>query len=123
MTLRRVVIESPFAGSVEFNLKYARRCMADSLRRGEAPLASHLLYTQPGILRDDDPEERKLGMEAGFVWGELAEATVVYTNLGITPGMKRGIARANMEGRAVEYRTLEDPRVSQRSRLAPKPPL
>ena len=108
MTLRRVVIESPFAGSVEFNLKYARRCMADSLSRGEAPLASHLLYTQPGILHDDDPEERKLGMEASFVWAELAEATIVYTNLGVTPGMVRGIARAISEGRTVEYRTLEE---------------
>jgi hypothetical protein len=70
--MRRVVLESPFAGDVEANLKYARECMADCLRRGEAPIASHLLYTQPGILDDTKPEERKLGMEAGFTWNVLA---------------------------------------------------
>ena len=52
-----VVLESPFAGNVEMNIHYARACMADCLARGEAPFASHLLYTQPGILDDDIPEE------------------------------------------------------------------
>jgi hypothetical protein len=38
------------------------------LLRGESPIASHLLYTQPGILKDDVPEERPLGIEAGLAW-------------------------------------------------------
>ena len=92
--LRLVVIESPFAGDIESNINYARSCMADSLKRGEAPIASHLLYTQPGILEDNNPEERKLGMEAGFAWGELAEVTIVYYDRGISSGMKVGIERA-----------------------------
>ena len=104
--MRRVVIESPFAGDIGFNLSYARRCMADSLKRGEAPLASHLLYTQRGILNDRLPEERRLGMEAGFIWGQLADATIVYVDLGVTPGMVKGIKRAEDEGRPVEYRRL-----------------
>ena len=105
--LRLVVIESPFAGDIESNINYARRCMADSLKRGEAPIASHLLYTQPGILEDNNPEERKLGMEAGFAWGELAEATIVYTDRGISSGMKVGIERAELAGRQVVYRSIE----------------
>ena len=83
-----VIIESPFAGDVEKNLKFARACMRDSLSRGEAPLASHLLYTQEGILNDKVPEERKQGIEAGLAWGRKASKTVIYTNLGITEGMK-----------------------------------
>jgi hypothetical protein len=47
-------------------------------------------------------------MEAGFAWGKHASKTVVYTNLGITPGMEIGINRAIQEGRKVEYRELKN---------------
>lgn len=57
--MRLVIIESPFAGDVEKNTRYARACVRDSLLRGEAPIASHLLYTQGGILNDDVPAERQ----------------------------------------------------------------
>lgn len=56
--MRLVIVESPFAGDVEENIKYARAAVRDCLMRGEAPIASHLLYTQEGILNDDIPEER-----------------------------------------------------------------
>lgn len=102
-----VLIESPFAGDVETNIKFARACMRDSLNRGEAPFAMHLLYTQDGILDDGIPEERNLGIEAGLAWGKYARRTVVYTNLGITQGMERGIQRATEEGRKIEYRELD----------------
>ncbi len=103
-----VILESPFAGNIQENIDYARKCMRDCLMRGEFPFASHLLYTQKGILRDEIPEERKLGIEAGLNWGKFAETTVVYTDLGITSGMKFGIERAGQEGRTVEYRSLKD---------------
>ncbi len=75
--MRRVVLESPYNGDVEANTTYARACVRDCLKRGEAPIASHLLFTQPGILKDEVPEERRLGMEAGFAWTLFAEAVVV----------------------------------------------
>lgn len=103
---RRVVVESPFSGDVERNLKYARACMRDCLDRGEAPIASHLLYTQPGILNDNNPEERQWGIEAGFQWNTQAHLTVVYTDLGISSGMQFGISHANKQGRPIEYRTV-----------------
>ena len=102
-----VLIESPFAGDVDTNIKYARACMRDSLRRGEAPFAMHLLYTQEDILDDDIPEEREWGIEAGLAWGKHASKTAVYTNLGITAGMDFGIQRAIEEGREIEYRELD----------------
>jgi len=104
--MRRVILESPYAGDVEANVEYARACLRDCLLRGEAPIASHLLYTQPGVLDDDNPEERKLGIDAGLEWGVHAEASVVYTDLGISTGMKYGIERASLEGRPVEYRAI-----------------
>jgi hypothetical protein len=104
--MKRVVLESPYAGDVEGNIAYARRCVADCLKRGEAPIASHLLFTQPGILDDTKPEERKLGIEAGFAWNKLAEKVVVYEDRGISKGMEQGIALAKERGIEVEYRRL-----------------
>ena len=104
--MRRVIVESPFAGDVERNTVYARACLRDCLLRGEAPFASHLLYTQVGILNDKIPDDRKLGMEAGFAWGLVAETTVVYIDYGISNGMAAGIKRAEEAGRLVEYRKL-----------------
>lgn len=103
---RRVVIESPYAGDVERNTRYARAAMRDSLLRGEAPFASHLLYTQQGVLNDDVPEEREHGIEAGLAWVKGADLTAVYTDLGISEGMQRGIQRARTEDRGIEFRSL-----------------
>lgn len=104
--MRLVTLESPYAGNIELNVKYARLCVRDSLLRGEAPIASHLLYTQEGVLDDNIPEERMHGIEAGLAWRNVSEATVVYIDLGVSSGMKYGIAAAEKAGRPVEYRNL-----------------
>ena len=110
--MRRVIIESPFAGpapaDVARNIRYLRACLRDSLLRGEAPFASHAIYTLPGVLDDTNPEERKMGMEAGFCWGraESGILTVAYVDLGISPGMQEGIGRAKVRGQEVEERRL-----------------
>jgi hypothetical protein len=84
---RLVIIESPYAGDVDANVAYARRAMRDSLDRGEYPIASHLLYTQPGILDDSVPEERALGIAAGLAWRAVADRAVFYVDLGWSTGM------------------------------------
>lgn len=104
-----VILESPYAGDVEQNLIYARACLRDCILRGESPLASHLLYTQPGVLNDNCPEERALGIKVGHDWYLKAYRCVVYTDRGISAGMEAGIAAANAHGVPVEYRTLPDP--------------
>jgi hypothetical protein len=104
--MRLVVIESPYAGEVERNLRYLRAAMADCLARGEAPFASHALYTQPGVLRDEVPEERRKGIDAGFTWGRHAEARVFYVDLGWSRGMDEGFRAARGCGQVVEYRKL-----------------
>lgn len=101
-----VIIESPFAGDIQLNVAYARAAMRDSIMRGENPYASHLLFTQPDILNDDDPHERSLGMALGFAWGMRAELTAVYADLGITEGMKEGMRAAEAVGRKVIARSL-----------------
>lgn len=105
--MKLVIIESPYAGDIETNERYARAAMKDCLLRGEAPYASHLLYTQAGVLDDTIPDQRKLGIEAGLCWGKMASKTVVYTDLGITDGMRQGIERAEKEGRIIEFRYIK----------------
>lgn len=118
-SMRLVIVESPYAAptpeGIEHHLSYARAAMADCLARGEAPYASHLLYTQPGVLDDKRPTERKQGIEAGLAWGARADATVVYTDLGVTDGMLQGIERAKAAGREIEYRTLSFAQVDGRT--------
>lgn len=99
--MRRVIVESPYAGrgtdvagEIRLNVEYARECIKDCLKRGEAPIASHLLFTQPGILDDDVPEERRLGVEAGLAWITAATAMVVYIDRGVSEGMRNAIQRA-----------------------------
>lgn len=82
-----VIIESPYAGEIEANVAYARAAMRDSILRGEHPIASHLLYTQPGILRDEVPEERERGIAAGLAWRRVADKAVFYTDRGWSRGM------------------------------------
>lgn len=110
--MRRVIVESPFASDtkeeIEKNILYARQCVRDALIRGEAPIASHLLYTQEGILRDEIPSEREQGIAAGLMWMTVCEASVVYIDLGISPGMEKGIALAKRMSIPVEYRRLND---------------
>lgn len=106
-----VAIESPFDAangcSIKDHLTYARRCMHDSIHNhNEAPIASHLLYTQPGILDDNVPGERTLGMECGFDWNTHAETVLVYEDYGISDGMLTGILRARARKQPVAYRKI-----------------
>lgn len=88
------------------NRAYLIACLRDSLSRGEAPFASHGLYTLPGLLDDDKQAERDLGIAAGFSWGDVADGVAVYTDMGVSDGMRAGIERALERGAVVEYRTL-----------------
>lgn len=106
--MKLVIIESPYAGEhYETNIDYARAAVRDSLMRGEAPIASHLLYTQEGILDDNIPEERQHGIDAGLAWRDVADGTVAYIDLGVSKGMEYGIKRATESGKLVELRKLE----------------
>ena len=102
----RVILESPYAGDTEHFTTYAKRCMLDSIDREEAPMVSHLLYTQ--VLDDTKPAERITGIECGFAWRVGAIKTVVYTDYGISSGMKQGIEDAEFYDQDREYRKIGD---------------
>lgn len=110
--MKLVILESPYSGSTpeetEKNVEYARKCVLDSLLRNEAPVASHLLYTQKGILDDSDETQRNLGISAGLEWIDKADASVVYFDRGISHGMSIGIRAAQKRGLPVLFRSLNE---------------
>ena len=101
-----VIIESPYMGNVKSNIAYARKCMSDSLLRGESPFASHLLYTQ--VLDDTKEIERLTGMSRAFNWYRHADLMAVYTDKGISKGMEMGMEVAKNLGINIEYRNLTE---------------
>lgn len=107
-----MIVESPFAGGHK-NVLYSRECLHDCLSRGESPFASHLLYTQKGVLDDKIPEERQRGIDAAIGWLEVADYVAVYMDLGITTGMVWGIARAARLNKSIRLRWLREERKEQ----------
>jgi hypothetical protein len=104
--LLRVIIESPYAGDIEANTAYAKRAVMDSLHRGEAPIASHLLFPQPGILKEAEPAERRLGIDAGHAWLPAAQLVAFYLDRGESPGMAQARLRARDAGISTENRMI-----------------
>lgn len=106
--MKRVIIETPYAGNIEQNLKYVRACLRDCLLRGEAPFASHALYTQPGVLDDEVQSERDHGIEAGFAWREVAALTAFYVDRGWSRGMLAGLKDCETKRLPYEIRLIEN---------------
>jgi hypothetical protein len=104
--MKRVIIESPYAGKISDNTAYLKRCLRDSIDRGEAPLASHLLY--PYVLREDLQAERQLGIELGYEWWYGARCIVFYCDKGWSPGMKAALERAKRLGKEIKFRCLDN---------------
>lgn len=106
-----VVIESPFAAPTRpertANKAYVRRALYDSITRGEAPFAGHLLY--PQVLDDLIPEDRALGIALHIEFLFRCNLVAVYSDLGISPGMSQAIDVAKRAGKRIEYRELGYP--------------
>lgn len=106
-----VIVESPYAGSIESNLRYARAAVRHSLSLGESPIASHLLYTQDGILRDEVSAERAMGIAAGLAWLRVVDTQAFYVDRGWSRGMIAALVAGYREGRhcgRFEIRSIRD---------------
>ena len=104
--MKRVILESPYDGDIERNINYARKCVRHSLSLGESPIASHLLYTQDGILDDAVPDERMRGINAGLAWKEVADLQVFYIDYGYSNGMKFALEYAKEHKIQTEERLI-----------------
>lgn len=104
--MKLVILESPYGGAVEQNVKYGRSCLKDSLNRGESPIASHLLYTQEGVLDDNLLHERSMGISAGLAWLTKADLQVFYTDNGWSAGMLQAKELGKKLGIKQELRSI-----------------
>lgn len=100
-----VIVESPFAGDMERNRKYAIRACIDCLARKEVPYASHLFF--PQFLDELAPEDRELGLTAGYAFWKLATKIVFYCDLGWSRGMQRAYDRSEEMKISREKRHLD----------------
>lgn len=105
-----VIIESPYAAKdakiAVRNRNYCITCMQDSIFRGEVPFAGHLLYTS--VLNDRDPRARALGLRLSRSFLFLSSLVAVYTDYGISAGMKLGIELAERYSIPIEYRRISE---------------
>lgn len=104
-----VVIESPFASSSPLLRKahrlYAETAMRHALLEGKVPVASHVFYTD--ALDDTLEDERTLGMEAGFVLGDVSKECWVFVDLGVSEGMLAGARRADERGTPIMLMSMD----------------
>ncbi|UMO77363.1 DUF4406-domain protein [Stenotrophomonas maltophilia phage vB_SmaM_Ps15] len=84
--------------------RYAMRAVQDSLRRGEAPMATHAFFYDS--LSYKNPVERDMGLQCQISWLKKAEMLIVYTDGGITPAMQTIINSGEIKNKRIEYRTI-----------------
>jgi hypothetical protein len=104
--MKRVVIESPYAGNVRRNVRYAIEAVKHSLSLGEAPIASHLLFPENGIVDEKDPNGRLLGIAAGLAWLPVADLMASYIDYGESEGMRKARLLAEELGIRTEFRKI-----------------
>lgn len=100
----RTFVASPFRGDVEVNQAYLIECMQDSIDRGEAPFAPHMMYTQ--VLDDDKDDEREAGINCGIAFMGVCDKVAIYYDNGVSEGMHHEIKKAYELGLEVEFRKV-----------------
>lgn len=106
---KTAVIISPFM--VEYPSKkdlfyrYAKRCAQDSMRRNEAPLVSHVFYYDL-FGYSTVAIERDLGFNSQLAWIRKCDLVVVYSDYGMTQGMKAAVDYAKFKNKKIEFRVI-----------------
>lgn len=112
-----VLLESPFSGNIQRNVAYTQRAMADSRQRNEAPIITHLLWTQhhekaDHFVSDYDPKYTlpNLGRESALeqlkAIRRRVHKVVFLVDYGYSNGMKHGLEHCKKEGIPYEERKL-----------------
>lgn len=103
-----VLILSPFMaedpGSAMKMIRYATRCIQDSLTRNEAAISTNLFYYD--TLNIKVAIERDKGLKSMISWTTKADIIAVYIDHGVTQAMQVVINTAQMRSKKIEYRTI-----------------
>ena len=99
----KVYICSPLRGDIETNIKKAQQYCRLAIKENHFPIAPHIYFTQ--FLDDNDPSERKLGME--YAKKLLYECDALWVcGDKISEGMAEEIAIAKERGIIIETRRI-----------------
>lgn len=89
--LELVYVCSPCRGNVKANIEAARRYCLEVIEDGYIPIAPHVMFY--GILDDDDPGQRAVGMKIGLELLHFCRELRVYGPL-VSEGMRGEIMLA-----------------------------
>ena len=95
-----VYVASPFAGDIDQNTENARQYCRFAVSKGYLPLAPHLHF--PQFLDENDPKERKLGLQFALILLDKCDELWVFGNR-ISEGMSREIDHATVIGIPIRY--------------------
>jgi len=112
-----VIIESPFSGDIDKNIRYAQQAMNHSRENGEIPIVPHLMWTQhhlaPNYFVSDYDAKftikncgRDVSLEQIKVLRRLANKVIFYVDNGYSSGMKLALEHCKEENIQYEERTL-----------------
>jgi hypothetical protein len=85
----------------EKQLAYTKSVARAEILCGNDVIVPHLYYTQ--LLDDDNPEERKIGMNSAISLLEKCDKVVVGNRYGISAGMEKEIYHAMAKGIEIQY--------------------
>lgn len=102
--MHRVYICSHLGGNVTANIENAKRYAQYVFKHGMAPVIPHFYDL---VLNDDNPEERKIGMQAGISLLWVCDEVWVFGSE-ITEGMKKEIHFAEKLNIKVRYISEND---------------
>lgn len=97
--MHRVYVCSPLGDNVTANIENAKRYAQYVFKSGMAPVIPHFYAL---VLNDDNPEERKIGMQAGISLLWVCDEVWVFGSE-ITEGMKKEIRFAEKLNIKVRY--------------------
>ena len=101
---RIVYICRPFAGDVDGNTIRARRFGRFAASENAIPIIPHLMY--PQFLQEDDPDERKLGMQMGLELLRKCQELWAFGNQ-LSTGMAVEVKKAKQWKIPIRYFTTD----------------
>lgn len=100
-----VFISSPYTGNTEMNEGFARQACYYAICLGHTPIAPHLIF--PGIIPDDDPDWRGVGIDMGCDFLALCDELWLCGPC-VSKGMQTELDLANDLGLPVRHVSSEE---------------
>lgn len=89
-----VYVCSRYSGDIQTNTAAALRYCQFAVKRGCIPIASHIFYAASGILDENDPDSRSLGLTFGLLLLDRCSEVWIFSDGTLSEGMRAEYRRA-----------------------------